>query len=87
MPIWPAAPGNVHAAANSVTSVTAPPLTGGQPNNSASQVFQALQGGGGSTDLVTSIVDLAAARDSYQANAAVLKTSDSLTQSAINLVS
>ena len=66
---------------------SAPLLTGGQPSSAASQVFQALQGGSGSTDLAANIVDLVAARTSYQANAAVLKTANDLNKQAINLIS
>ena len=65
---------------------TAAPLTGGQPNNSASQVFQALQGGGG-PDLLASVVDLVAARTNYQANADVLNTSNALKRQAIDIIS
>lgn len=67
------------------TGAVAQPLTGGQPGNAAGQVFQALQGGGG--DLLSNVVDLSQAKASYQANAAVLKTSNDLTREAINLIS
>lgn len=73
------------------SSQVAAPLSGTQPSNASSQVFQALQAASpdqssDTSDLAQQALNVASASQSYQANAQVLKVSDNLTQQAINLV-